>query len=303
MKLAGHDHLSAGVDPEQLHVLTGGRRPELPGRVFDPNNAFALWLEGRLQQTDETDPDTVVRISNEELGEQGGLELVIDSRLARQGGFKVGDTVEAANCRWRIVGIVPEGGMARIYMPRRTAQFLFGGGSLTRSTVMFVKIPAHLDPAEAARQMKNIRWEIVQVRQYRNMLQQRFGIMYVYVDAVNAIAMIIAFLFIMVTLYTMVLQRTREIAILKSFGATRAYILRQVLAESMLLTAAGTAVGLAVSFFAGWLIQSLSLYTVSITWHWVAVAIGAAALGATVAGLYPAWQAMRVDMMQALTLE
>jgi putative ABC transport system permease protein len=124
------------------------------------------------------------------------------------------------------------------------------------------------------------------------------------VDAVNAIALVIAFLFIMVTLYTMVLQRTREIAILKSCGASDAFLVRQVLAESLLLTGAGLAAGVALSFLAAWAIQTLRpLLTVTITWRWIAIAAVAAAAGAVAAGAYPAWRATRVDVGEALTLE
>jgi putative ABC transport system permease protein len=102
----------------------------------------------------------------------------------------------------------------------------------------------------------------------------------------------------------MVLQRTREIAILKSCGASGWFLLRQVLAESAILTAAGTLVGVALSFLAEWLIETARpLLTVTITASWIAVAVGAAAVGAVVSGLYPAWRAIRVDVVEALTLE
>jgi putative ABC transport system permease protein len=102
----------------------------------------------------------------------------------------------------------------------------------------------------------------------------------------------------------MVLQRTREIAILKSCGAGNWFILRQVLAESMLLTGFGTAVGIGLSFAAGAAIEAFKpLLTVTITWHWVAVAVLAAAAGSIVSGLYPALRAVRVDVVEALTLE
>ncbi|HUS47095.1 MAG TPA: ABC transporter permease [Phycisphaerae bacterium] len=300
MRLAEQDHMAVGVDPGQWHVLTGGRTLSA-GRLFDPNGAFSAWLERKLQSP--ADDEEAIEITSEELRARGGLELVIDDRLAAKGRLRVNDEVNTANHRWRIVGIVPSGAMARVFMPRRTAQFLFGSGSLAKSTLMFVKLKDGLDLNDAARQLGGMGQEVIQLRQYRTMLRQKFSIMYYYVDAVNAVAMIIAFLFIMVTLYTMVLQRTREIAMLKSFGASAGYILRGVLAESMIMTAAGTAVGLALSLVAGWLIQSMTLYTVTITWEWIAVAVAAAAIGALAAGLYPAWRAIRVDMVQALTFE
>jgi putative ABC transport system permease protein len=202
-----------------------------------------------------------------------------------------------------VVGIVPEGGLSRVYLPRRSAQLLFGSGSITRSTVIFVKLDPSADVNRSAMRLRSLRQEALPVRQYRDMLQGKWGMMYKYVDMVNAIALANAFMFIMVTLYIMVLQRTREIAILKSFGASRGYVLRLVLAESLVLTAAGTAMGMGLSFVAAWAIGKFTLYTVTITAAWLGIAVAAAFVGAVVSGLYPAWRATRVDMVQALTLE
>ncbi len=297
IKVGGQDHLAAGVDAAQIATLTGGH-PLTQGRLCDPNGTFSRYLEGRLLGAGDDAAD-----ANEELMRPDGLEMVIDSRLAAKARLHVNDVIRTANYDWRIVGIVPEGGLSRVYIPRRTAQFLFGSGSITKSTAMFVKLRPNVDPDVAARRLRALRQEVIQVKQYRDMLQQKWGMLYKYVDMVNAIALVISFLFIMVTLYTMVLQRTREIAILKSFGAGNVYILRLVLAESLALTAAGTAVGMAMSFGAAWAIQTFTLYTVTITAKWIAIAIVSATLGAIVSGLYPAWRATRVDMVQALTLE
>ena len=307
VRLAGQDHLAAGVDANQWHALSGGRRL-LRGRLFDPDGRFAEWLERKLlapagpQQGEE-----VLEITPAELGDEAhdGLELVIDTRLARAGGYRLGRRVRFANHTWRIVGIAPAGVMARVFLPRRTAQFLFGSGDITKSTLMFVKLADGVDVGPAARAIgRTVRQDVVPLGRYRGMLVEKFGILFTYVDAVNVVALIIAFLFIMVTLYTLVLQRTREIAILKSQGASNAFIVRQVLAESVLLTGAGTAVGIALSFLAAWGVETARpLLTVAITGRWIAVAVAAAAVGAVLSGLYPAWRAVRVDVVEALTLE
>jgi len=305
IKLAGQDQMAIGVDASSWGALSGGRGLAA-GRLSDPDGRFAAWLTAKLLAF-PADHGEILELAEADLSDpsHNGLELVIDTRLAKAGGYKLGQTVRAANHDWRIVGIVSSGVMARVFMPRRTAQFLFGNGDVTKSTLMFVKLAAGADVGPAARAIgATTGQDVVPLSRYRGMLVEKFGIMFTYVDAVNVTALIIAFLFIMVTLYTMVLQRTREIAILKSSGASDFFLLRQVLAESMLLTAAGMAVGVAMSFLAAWLIETLRpLLTVTITWYWIAVSAVVALVGAVAAALYPAWRATRVDVVEALTLE
>ena len=309
MKLAGQDHLAAGVDADHFTSLTGGREVSV-GRRADPEGKFARWLEKRLLRSDDNEDDASaaeleVLDTRTAFAHPGhcGLELVIDDRLARKGDLHVDDVVRAANHDWRIVGIVPAGGISRIFLPRRTAQFLFGSGSIAKSTLLFVKLAEGVDPDAAARRLRAIGQEVVQVRQYRAMLLHRFGIMFRYMDAVNAVVLTVAFLFVMNTLYTMVLQRTREIAVLIACGASGWFIVRQILAESLLLTVSGTVVGIAGAVVAARAIGTFTLLTVTITWPWLAVAVAGALTGAALAAIYPAWRAMRVDMVEALTLE
>jgi len=314
MRLAGQEQRAAGVEPNDLPMLTGGKTLS-EGRCFDPHGRFAAWIEKKLLappapaagNDDDIADEQVLNLTQADLADPAhdGLELVIDSRLARAGGYRVGQTVSTAGHDWKIVGIVPAGAMTRVFLPLRTAQFLFGSGDVTKSTMIMVKLKPGVYVGPAARAIqKTVGHDVIPLTRYRGMLVARFGIIFTYVDIVNAVALVIAFLFIMITLYTMVLQRTREIAILKSFGASNAFILRQVLAESLMLTGFGTLMGIALSFVAAWLIQTLRpLLTVTITWRWIAIALAAAAAGAVLSGLYPAWRAMRVNVVEALTME
>ena len=318
--LSGQDHMVTGVDPRHLASLNDSRGPSR-GRVFQPKTDWSTFLR-RLEERktrgmdDEQKARYSLDVTPDDLAEYGWTELVIDERLARAGGkklvngrtvetprYRVGDVVEAAEHRWKIVGIVP-GGMTRVYMHRRTAQFLFAGGDTTKSTLLFVKLAPNVDAEEAKRRLAGPRLRAIRLSEYRRMLLSRFNMIFVYVDMVNGVALIISFLFIMITLYTMVLQRTRDIAILKSSGASNGFILRQVLGESLLLTMVGTVAGVALAFPAAWLIETIKpLLTVNITWWWIALAGAVALSGAGVSALYPAWRATRVDMVEALTLE
>lgn len=303
--LAGQNHMVAGVDPNDWSLLSG-RDNVARGRLFDPEGRFDRWLRAQLSLAAQR-PEDVFDLTGAQLAAPGrnGLELVIDSRLARAGGLDVGARVRAAGHEWTIAGIVPAGGMARVYMTRPIAQGLFNGWNLDRSTLLFVQLAQSANIDDAARAISaTSRLRVIPLRSYRTVLTRNFGIVYFYVDAVNAVALVISFLFIMVTLYTTVLQRRREIAILRAGGASRRYILRQVLSEAWLLTGIGTVAGLGLSVLAAWAIERAQpLLTVAITWPMVLTAIGAAAVGALLSGLYPAWRATRVDVLEALTFE
>jgi len=298
VKLGGQNQRVIGVDPKVWHTLTGGR--ELSGgRMFDPDNRFADWLEKELlgESTDDG--------SAEELdlskAPPGGFELVIDDRLARVGKYKIGQKVVLGDHTFTIVGTVPAGVFTRVFMPRRTAQYVFAD-SIQLCTIMFVKLKPGCD-IEAAREKiaETTGQDVMAVAEYRAMLEKKFSLMLGYIDIVNGMALLIAFLFIMVTLYTMVLQRNRDIAILKSSGASWWCITRQVMSESALLTMGGTVLGVALAFGAGALIQHFKpLYTVTITPKWILIAFGSAAIGATLSSIYPAWRAARIDTAEVL---
>ena len=305
ISVAGDEHNVVGVAPADLPSVLGGSAIAEPGRRFDPDNAFARWLEGRLTARPvEGEAQQTLEITADQLAEHGGLEIIVDTRLAKAAGKGLGQSLYTAGHHFTVVGVVPEGALARAFMPLATAQWLFAG-RMGRHTLMFVKLRPGVRVGAAVEAIGATRHlAAVAVDEYRGMLEERFGIMYLYVDTVNVVTLIVAFLFILVTLYTMVIQRRREIAILRSMGASRRYVLREVVAESMILSACGTVAGVAMSFAAAAGIEALKpLLTVTITWDWLAIAAGAAGLGAAVAAVYPAFCAMRVDVVEALSLE
>jgi len=304
VRLAGQGQLAAGVDPWHFAAISGGRKP-IQGRIFDPDSGFSGWMERTLlgPPSDDGGP---LDIGADDLGaaDHNGMEVVVDSRLATAADIQLGQKVQMAGHDFTVVGIVPAGGLSRVYLPRRTAQFLFGSGDITKSTLLFIKLHDGVDQNMASRAIARAGVDVVQIRQFRQMLTSQFAIMFVYVDAVNAVAIVIAFLFIMVTLYTIVLQRTRDIAILKTSGASGAFIVRQIVAESLLLTLAGTAMGIVMSLAADVLIEAMfPLLTVRIGVRWILTGLAVAAAGAMASAAYPAWRATRIDMVKALNWE
>jgi len=124
------------------------------------------------------------------------------------------------------------------------------------------------------------------------------------IDVVIGIAVIIGFMAIFQSMYTAVMERTREIGILKSMGASRLSIVSVVLRETGLLAAAGVIVGVVGTYaLRAFLHARQPTMSFQITLDWVAYAVVIAMLGALFGALYPALKAARKDPIDALSYE
>jgi putative ABC transport system permease protein len=105
-------------------------------------------------------------------------------------------------------------------------------------------------------------------------------------------------------MYTAVMERTREIGILKALGASKLYIVSAVMRESALLAIVGIVVGTTVSAVARRIIL-IELPTQRLFWSngWVLRATVLALVGALAGALYPAYKAAQKDPIDALAYE
>jgi putative ABC transport system permease protein len=109
------------------------------------------------------------------------------------------------------------------------------------------------------------------------------------------------------TLAIGVLERTREIGMLRAVGSTRSQVRRMVLAESLLLSAAGTGFGLVSGVLLGYALTeaTATIYPIPYYFPWsgLVTAIGVGLIGGVLASLIPARSAARLDIIRALQYE
>ena len=123
-------------------------------------------------------------------------------------------------------------------------------------------------------------------------------------EVVIGIAVVIGFLVIFQSMYTAVMERTREIGILKSMGASRAYIVGIVLRETGVLAAVGIATGIIASFALSAALEARFPtldFVINVPYVWKAIVI--AFVGALLGALYPALKAASKDPIDALSYE
>ncbi len=298
IKLGGQQQRVFGVDPEDLAGFLGPRKL-LEGRLFEGAMDFKRQLVALRGGRRRYDPEQVT-----EAMLAPACELVIDSRLARAGGYRIGDETTIFDREFKIVGIVEAGAAGRVFAPIQPLRHILNGG-VPWSSMFFVKLtdPALAEPA--AEVLEEITGAKVELKsRYGQMLKESFTQVYLYINAASATALVVCFLFIMMTMYTLVLERTREIGILKSLGASRRLLLVNTVVEAVVLCLAGTGVGIVLSFLAKWLIETLlPLNTVSIEWRWLGLAVLVGVVGGALSALYPAFRASRLDPATALSYE
>ena len=120
---------------------------------------------------------------------------------------------------------------------------------------------------------------------------------------ISAMALLAAIVVITNTTLVSVTQKTREIGVRRALGATRRQIMREVLAESMLVALAGGLAGTLISGVAVLLLGRSLQLDIVVHASTLAWAVAAAALSGLLAGYYPARRATRIDVIAAVRAE
>ncbi len=236
---------------------------------------------------------------------EGPYDILVDDIYAHSHHSKVGQTINLLNHDFRIAGIVEHGKGARRFIPLATLQDLMGEPD--KATTFFVKCtdPAYTEQTADAIRTLLPTYTIMPIKQYMELMTSNNlpGLNY-FITVMIGLAVGIGFLVIFLSMYTTITERTREIGILKSLGASKTYIISVIMREATLLTAVGI-----ISGFIGSVIMRKVLLTlfptlsVEMTWDWRLYAAALALIGSMVGAFYPALRAARLDPVDALAYE
>jgi putative ABC transport system permease protein len=234
-------------------------------------------------------------------------DAIVDDYYAGMNQKKVGDTVDVLNHQFRISGIVPHGKGGRKFLPLATMQDLIGADG--RASVFYVKLdnPAYLD--ETTKAIQAIpgmeQYSVRSMAEYLSMMTpDNLPGFDLAIKVVIGVAVVVGFLVIFQSMYTAVMERTREIGILKSLGASKWYIVNVVLRETLLLAVVGIVAGIIISMVTRRVIM-FEKPVLRLFWSntWVLRATVIAIVGALAGALYPALKAAQRDPIDALAYE
>lgn len=219
----------------------------------------------------------------------------------------VGDTIQVNNRPFHVCGIYEHGKGGRKLISIETMGAMLGDEG--KASVFYLKLD---DPEN----IPLVKQEILSTRGLGNytvmtmddwlslMTPDRIPALNTAIDVVIGIAVVIGFLVIFQSMYTSVLERTREIGILKSMGASKTAIVSVVLRETAVMAIGGVLVGVIASFGVRSLLgQRFPTLYLDMSQGLVVKAALIAFVGSILGALYPAWMAARKDPIDALAYE
>ena len=223
-------------------------------------------------------------------------EITIDEVTAQQHELSVGDTIEVMGHDLKIVGLVSG---ARTWMTGMAFASLDALQEMQRTPSMasFVLVDTR-EPALVADQVSE-RFDVTVLTAAELGDNERTlfaGIIEAPLDLMIAIAFTAGILIVALTVYSSIVERIREYGIVKALGARGRDIARTVLAQTILISVAGTAVGFLIYAGGSILIQELKpQFWTRISVATAATVVASSLLMALLAAVVPTRRLTRLD--------
>jgi putative ABC transport system permease protein len=125
----------------------------------------------------------------------------------------------------------------------------------------------------------------------------------IFLKVVMGLALVISTLVILLAMYTTITERTREIGILKSLGASKRFIVMTIEKEAALISVMGVAFGFLVSLAGKYGIEANTRLMIELRPGWLLIAAAIGVLGGVVGALYPAMRAANLDPVEAISYD
>lgn len=235
-----------------------------------------------------------------------GGEVLVDEYYARQNNLKVGQEIELVNHKWKVAGIYVPGKLARIVVPLKELQELTGNEG--RLSQIFLKVD---DKEKIPEVIHNLReklegYPVYSMEEFTSLIRvDNIPGLRAFIGVIIGVAVTIGFLVVFLSTYTTVLERTREIGVLKSLGATPGFVLRLILSETVIQALLGSVAGVILTFITRWVIMTLAPSTLAqvLVPDWWPIAAGIALAAGMLGAVYPGLRAARQDPIEALSYD
>lgn len=234
----------------------------------------------------------------------GPQELIVDNVEARTDHLHVGSIVNFGK-PWRVTGIVESGKMSRMFAEIGPLQEEYS--QTGKVSIIWVKVdaPANIPVVIAELKKRLPDFNVYSMDEMTSLLtSNNIPLIQNFTKVVIGIAVVVGFLVVFLSMYTAVLERTREIGILKALGASPGYILGMLLRETVLLAILGSIAGILMTYGAQVLLRVFApTFPMLIVKIWWPITAAIAIAGSLIGALGPGFKAAKQDAIEALSYD
>lgn len=230
-------------------------------------------------------------------------ETIVDERQLTDDKLKVGDTMELFGDRkYKIVGVFSPPSGARIKMSLAAMQDAL---QTDKCTYVLVKIKDGANVEEVAARI-NQQLPGNKINLTRDLIidaQDRIPALNTFLKVLVGLGAFVSTIFVLLSMYTTITERRKEIGILKSLGASKSFIIRVIEGEAFLIGILGVLFGGIASIIISFILQNSFDLQFEFSRNWILTAILIAVGGSLFGALYPAWRASTIDPVEVMVNE
>jgi putative ABC transport system permease protein len=230
-------------------------------------------------------------------------QALADDLAAQSRKLRVGQTTTLLGREFVISGIVAHGKGARFFIPIATAQDIAGADK--QVSMFYVRSDGNTDGVRDELLKLLPTYKIRSMAEYSSLMtSSNLPELKPFISSFVTLGVAISFLVILLTMHTMVLERTRDIGVLKALGSSRLEICGLIIGETLLMVAVGSVFGLACTYSVVAILHRTSpTLQIVIEGGWIIRAILLTIVGGIAGALYPALRAAQSDPVDALAYE
>lgn len=231
-------------------------------------------------------------------------EAILDERQMRDDQLKLGDSIELfGNKPYKVVGVFSPPSGSRIKISLQAMQEVLEAEG--KCTYILVKLKDGEDlNTVAARINQTLPGNKVHLTQdFVIDAQERIPGLNTLLRVLVGLGAFVSIIFVLLSMYTTITERRKEIGILKSMGASKRFIISTIEGEAFLIGVLGVVLGLIFAFFASVGIGRAFELAFEFTSGWIGTAVLIAVAGSLIGALYPAWRASTIDPVEVMANE
>jgi putative ABC transport system permease protein len=255
-------------------------------------------------------------------GDEGANVIVLGADLARKFDKGIGETMMVRGSEFEVVGVLEStltGPDTTVFMPLAATQILLamdapilarqgiGSEQLATQIVVYPETGADINALAEAIEDSVAQVQTITGDDFDEEIGSATAIFNAIILGVALISLAVGGLSVINTMAMSVAERTREIGIKRSIGASRGRIVRELVVESSLIGLTGGIIGLVLGAIVVLVVNEMGRSSGTIlfqlTFETAAFAIVFSTVLGALAGLAPAWTAARLDPVEALRYE